>query len=314
MDRIPAYIRRVDAGPGRPGLYRALLEPAGAVRVPAPLAGCTAQRRPADLRSACRHGPGRGEGRDATTNSPDNILPRIARLGYNAIQLMAVMEHPYYGSFGYHVSNFFAAVSRFGTPSSSSSLIDTAHSHGHPGSDGHHSQPRGEEHTGRPEPCSTAPIINISMPGRAGSMPRGTRCCSTTASTRCSASCSATSAIWLEEFHFDGFRFDGVTSMMYLDHGLGSGFGSYDDYFGLNVDYDAVTYLQLANEVAHARQPCSDHGCRGRLGHGRPGPPGRGRRTWLRLSARDGRPGLLDQAAQREEGRRLEPRRSVTTR
>src|SRR5207248_5730467 len=60
---------------------------------------------------------------------------------------------------------------------------------------------------------------------------------------------------WLEEYNFDGLRFDGVTSMIYLDHGLGKAFGSYDDYFGLNVDYDAVVYLQLANQLAHTVRP-----------------------------------------------------------
>lgn len=56
-----------------------------------------------------------------------NILPRIKKLGYNVIQLMAIQEHPYYGSFGYHVSNFFAASSKFGTPEQLKTLIDTAH-------------------------------------------------------------------------------------------------------------------------------------------------------------------------------------------
>lgn len=57
----------------------------------------------------------------------ENILPRIAAAGYNTIQMMAVMEHPYYGSFGYHVSNFFAPTSRFGTPEELKSLINSAH-------------------------------------------------------------------------------------------------------------------------------------------------------------------------------------------
>ena len=52
-----------------------------------------------------------------------------------------------------------------------------------------------------------------------------------------------------------GFRFDGVTSMLYLDHGLGKPFGSYDEYFGHNVDEDAVTYLKLANHLAHLVRP-----------------------------------------------------------
>lgn len=58
------------------------------------------------------------------------ILPRIAKDGYNAIQIMAIQEHPYYGSFGYHVSSFFAPSSRFGTPDELKQLIDEAHALG----------------------------------------------------------------------------------------------------------------------------------------------------------------------------------------
>ena len=60
----------------------------------------------------------------------DNILPRVAADGYNCIQIMAIQEHPYYGSFGYHVSSFFAPSSRFGTPDELKSLVDKAHSMG----------------------------------------------------------------------------------------------------------------------------------------------------------------------------------------
>ena len=117
---------------------------------------------------------------------------------------------------------------------------------------------------------------------------------------------------WLEEFRFDGFRFDGVTSMLYLDHGLGKAFSSYDDYFGDNVDHDAVAYLQLANELAHDDQARRDHDRRGRQRHGRHGPAGRRRRPRLRLSPGDGRAGLLDQAAQGEAGRGVGPRRDLS--
>lgn len=60
----------------------------------------------------------------------DNVLPRVIKDGYNCIQIMAIQEHPYYGSFGYHVSSFFAASSRFGTPEDLKLLIDTAHQNG----------------------------------------------------------------------------------------------------------------------------------------------------------------------------------------
>jgi 1,4-alpha-glucan branching enzyme len=60
---------------------------------------------------------------------------------------------------------------------------------------------------------------------------------------------------WLDEFRFDGFRFDGVTSMLYLHHGLGKTFTSYEDYFDDSVDNDALTYLALANRLIHRIRP-----------------------------------------------------------
>jgi 1,4-alpha-glucan branching enzyme len=60
---------------------------------------------------------------------------------------------------------------------------------------------------------------------------------------------------WLDAFKFDGYRFDGVTSMIYRDHGLGSSVGSYEHYFCGNVDEDAMAYLALANEVIHEVRP-----------------------------------------------------------
>ena len=76
-----------------------------------------------------------GMGQDAEkvgtyTEFKENVLPRIIKDGYNCIQIMAIQEHPYYGSFGYHVSSFFAASSRFGTPEELKDLIDTAHQKG----------------------------------------------------------------------------------------------------------------------------------------------------------------------------------------
>ena len=59
-----------------------------------------------------------------------NVLPRIKAAGYTVLQLMAIMEHAYYGSFEYHVTNFFAISSRSGTPDELKELIDTAHKMG----------------------------------------------------------------------------------------------------------------------------------------------------------------------------------------
>ncbi|MGL5318623.1 MAG: alpha amylase C-terminal domain-containing protein [Bacteroidales bacterium] len=180
----------------------------------------------------------------------DLILPRIAAEGYNAIQVMAIQEHPYYGSFGYHVSSFFACSSRFGTPDELKALIDAAHQldiavimdivHSHSvkneneglarqdGSD--HQYFHADEKREHPQWDSLCfdygrnEVIHFLM-----------------------SNCK----YWIEEYQFDGFRFDGVTSMLYYNHGLGADFMTYADYFNKNVDKDAVTYLTLTNKMIH---------------------------------------------------------------
>ena len=183
----------------------------------------------------------------------ENILPRIKKAGYNCIQLMAVQEHPYYGSFGYHVSNFFAISSRFGTANELKSLIDTAHKmgiavvmdivHSHAiknyaeglnnfdGSGGQyfHEGERGDHpqwdskifHYGKDEVLQFL-LSNLRY--------------------------------WLEEFHFDGFRFDGITSMLYHNHGIET-FDHYDKYFKGGIEWDAITYIQLANTLIKEINP-----------------------------------------------------------
>jgi len=179
----------------------------------------------------------------------DNILPRIKNLGYNTIQVMAVMEHPYYGSFGYHVSNLFAASSRFGTPEDLKYLInkahelnitvllDIVHSHAvkniaeglayfdgsdhqyfHAGGRGYHEQWDSYLFNYGKKEVLQFLLSNLNY--------------------------------WISEYHFDGFRFDGVTSMLYFHHGNMT-FDHYDKYFVENVDWDILTYLQLANELIH---------------------------------------------------------------
>jgi 1,4-alpha-glucan branching enzyme len=179
------------------------------------------------------------------------VLPHIAALGYDTLQLMAVMEHPYYGSFGYHVSSFFAASSRFGTPEELKQLIDTAHGLGmRVLLDLVHS------HAVR----NTQEGLNL-LDGTEHqyfhALPRGLHAAWDSmvfdyAKFEVLRFLLSNVRYWLEEFRFDGFRFDGVTSMVYLDHGLSRGFASYDDYFGANVDEDALVYLKLANLLAHA--------------------------------------------------------------
>ncbi|HLF34095.1 MAG TPA: alpha-amylase family glycosyl hydrolase, partial [Cyclobacteriaceae bacterium] len=184
----------------------------------------------------------------------DNVLPRVHKLGYNALQLMAIQEHPYYGSFGYHVSNFFAPSSRFGTPVDFKNLvneahrlgiaviIDIVHSHAvknvaeglnefdgtddqyfHPGSRGYHSAWDSKLFNYGKREVRQFLLSNLRY--------------------------------WLEEYHVDGFRFDGVTSMMYFHHGDFTNFDHYDKYFVKDVEWDALLYLQAANELVHSIKP-----------------------------------------------------------
>ncbi|MBV8780874.1 MAG: alpha amylase C-terminal domain-containing protein, partial [Phycisphaerae bacterium] len=251
MDRIPAYIRRVVQDPvshGFAGQYWNPPQPYAFENKVKPMVG--------GLRIYEGHiGMAQEEGKVGTYEEfTENVLPRIAKLGYNAVQLMAIMEHPYYGSFGYHVSSFFAASSRFGTPEELKRLIDVAHGmgirvlldiiHSHAVKNTHeglnrfdgtdhqyfHAGPRGH-HAGWDSMLfdySKHEVLRFLL-----------------------SNCR----FWLDEYHFDGFRFDGVTSMLYLDHGMGYGFNNYDDYYGDNVDRDAVAYLQMANELIHTVRP-----------------------------------------------------------
>ena len=181
----------------------------------------------------------------------ENILPRIANAGYNCLQLMAVMEHPYYGSFGYHVSSFFAASSRFGTPDELKSLIDTAHGMGlRVIMDLVHSHAVKNELEGLG--CLCGHQEQFFHAGPRGEHPAWNSYCFDYSKPQVCRFLLSNCRFWLEEFHLDGFRFDGVTSMLYFDHGLGHAFTSYDDYFDANVDWDSIAYLALANELCHS--------------------------------------------------------------
>ncbi|MDX2189870.1 MAG: alpha amylase C-terminal domain-containing protein [Bacteroidota bacterium] len=180
----------------------------------------------------------------------DLTLPRIKNLGYNVVQLMAIAEHPYYGSFGYHVSNYFAPSSRFGTPEDLKYLINKAHEMGiaiimdivhshavknfdeglnmfdgsdhqyfHAGGKGNHEQWDSKLFDYGKWEVKQFLLSNLTY--------------------------------WMEEFHFDGFRFDGVTSMLYYHHGNFQTFDHYDKYFKIEVDWDCITYLTLANDLIH---------------------------------------------------------------
>ncbi len=182
-----------------------------------------------------------------------NNLPRIKKTGYNCIQIMGIHEHPYYGSFGYHVSNFFASSSRFGTPVELKKLIDTAHNmgisvimdvvHSHSvkniveglnnfDGSGHHYFHEGER----------------------GNHPYWDSKCFDYGKTEVQRFLLSNIRYWLEEFHFDGFRFDGVTSMLYHHHGHIT-FDHYDKYFKDGIEHDAEVYLMLANDLIHEIKP-----------------------------------------------------------
>lgn len=183
-----------------------------------------------------------------------DVLPRIKKAGYNTIQLMAIMEHPLYASFGYQVSNFFAISSRFGQPEDLMELIDQAHGmglrvlldvvHSHAVKniedglnyfDGTENQYFYEGERGN-HPAWKTKLFNYGKDEVIHFLLSNLK-------------------FWLDTYHFDGFRFDGVTSMLYHDHGLGTAFTDYSKYFSLNTDIEAVTYLMLANELTHLFNP-----------------------------------------------------------
>ena len=184
-----------------------------------------------------------------------NVLPRVAADGYNAIQIMAIQEHPYYGSFGYHVSSFYAASSRFGTPEELKALIDDAHSRGIAViMDIVHSHAVKNEAEGLGRFDGTPDQYFYSDPSRR-EHPAWDSLCFDYGKNEVLHFLLSNCKFWLEEYRFDGFRFDGVTSMLYYNHGLGQAFGGYGDYYNGNQDVNAITYLTLANLLIHEVNP-----------------------------------------------------------
>ncbi len=196
-----------------------------------------------------------GMGQDAEkvgtyTEFRDNVLPRIAKLGYNCIQIMAIQEHPYYGSFGYHVSSFFAASSRFGTPEELKSLIDAAHAKGIAViMDIVHSHAVKNENEGLGNFAGDP--NQYFYQGALHEHPAWDSLCFDYGKNEVLHFLLSNCKYWLEEYHFDGFRFDGVTSMLYYSHGLGESFCEYADYYNGHQDGNAITYLTLANDLIH---------------------------------------------------------------
>ncbi len=182
-----------------------------------------------------------------------DILPKIKKLGYNAVQLMAIAEHPYYGSFGYHVSNFYAPSSRFGTPEDLKTLIKKAHSMGLAViMDIVHSHYVKNLNEGLNELDGTDHLY--SPPGEAGYQKYWDSKNFDYGKGEVQHFLLSNAKYWLDEFHFDGFRFDGVTSMIYRHHGY-TEFDARHKYFDDTVNRDALTYLTLANKMIHDFRP-----------------------------------------------------------
>ncbi|KAK6160824.1 hypothetical protein DH2020_004205 [Rehmannia glutinosa] len=188
----------------------------------------------------------------------DDILPRIRANNYNTVQLMAVMEHSYYGSFGYHVTNFFAVSSRSGTPEDLKYLIDKAHGLGlQVLMDVVHSHASNNITDGLNG-------FDVGQSSQESYFHAGDRGYHKLWDSRLFNYANwevlrfllSNLRWWLDEFKFDGFRFDGITSMLYHHHGINMGFsGNYNEYFSEATDVDAVIYLTLANNLIHSILP-----------------------------------------------------------
>ena len=188
------------------------------------------------------------------TEFRQNVLPRIIADGYNCIQIMAVAEHPYYGSFGYHVSSFFAASSRFGTPDELKQLIDEAHQAGITViMDLVHSHAVKNEVEGLGNYAGDP--NQFFYPGDRHEHTAWDSLCFDYGKDEVIHFLLSNCKYWLTEYKFDGFRFDGVTSMLYYSHGLGEAFNSYADYFNGHEDDNAICYLTLANLLIHEVNP-----------------------------------------------------------
>jgi 1,4-alpha-glucan branching enzyme len=250
-DRLPAYARRVIQDPSTLIFNAQVWEP------PEPYRWINEAPPPIDPILVYETHVGMAqekEGVGTYREFADHLIPRIRDAGYNTIQLMAVQEHPYYGSFGYQVSNFFAASSRFGSPEDLKYLVDSAHGAGlRVVMDLVHSHGVSNEVEGLSRFDGT--LYQYFHDGPRGLHPAWDSRCFDYAKREVLRFLLSNGRFWLEAYRFDGFRFDGITSMLYRDHGLGKAFMSYDDYFSPNVDEDALSYLTLANELVHNVDP-----------------------------------------------------------
>ena len=241
-ERLPSYVRRVVQDPVTKVFCAQVWEPDEQYQWKSARPGA----RPHPLIYECHIGMSSEEEKVATFEEfRVNVLPHIEALGYDTIQIMALQEHPYYGSFGYQVSNFYALSSRFGTPEEFKHLVDDAHARGIAVvMDIVHSHSVDNEAEGLSLFDGREDLYFYKGPQ--GRHPAWGSRCFDYGKSETKYFLLSNCKFWMEEYHLDGFRFDGVTSMLYWDHGLGKDFVGYDNYFNAGVDENAVTYLALA--------------------------------------------------------------------
>ncbi len=250
-ERLPAYATRVVQDPETKIFSAQVWDPARPYEWKSRRPG----RREHPLIYECHIGMSSEEEKVSTFEEfRRTVLPRVKALGYNVLQIMALQEHPYYGSFGYQVSNFFALSSRFGTPEEFKALVDEAHRLGIAVvMDIVHSHAVDNEAEGLSRLDGRDDLYFYKGPQ--GHHPAWGSRCFDYGKDEVKYFLLANCKYWMEEYHIDGFRFDGVTSMIYWDHGLGKAFGDYSLYFDQGVDEAAVSYLALANMLIHEINP-----------------------------------------------------------
>jgi len=252
--RIPLYARRVIQDETSKGFNAQVWKPAQPQKISKPI---IQGKEKAALIYEAHTGMSSEEGKVSSFHEfRINILPRISKLGYNTLQLMAIQEHPYYGSFGYHVSSFFAVSSRFGTPDDLRLLISDAHDMGI-------QVIMDIVHSHAVKNILEGPGLYDGVPGmlfhtdHRREHPAWDSLCFDYGKNETIHFLLSNCKYWIEEYGFDGFRFDGVTSMLYYDHGLGKDYTSYEPYFNKGVDEDALVYLALANKLIHEINPAA---------------------------------------------------------
>ena len=250
-ERLPAYATRTVQDPDTKAFCAQVWDPARPYQWKHRRPG----KRPNPLIYECHIGmSGEKEGVATFEEFRRDVLPRISRLGYNVIQIMALQEHPYYGSFGYQVSGIYALSSRFGTPEEFKALVDDAHARGIAVvMDIVHSHMVKNEAEGLSNFDGREDIYFYS--GYQGHHPAWDSRCYDYGKNETRYFLLSNCKFWMEEYRLDGFRFDGVTSMLYWDHGLGKDFVGYDNYFNDGVDENAVIYLALANMLVRELNP-----------------------------------------------------------